>query len=328
MNWSRFSIILTVLLAFTPTMEAANVQNEGPDAGHLASTARAIEDNIDQVDGTIDGAGDVDLYWFYLPTANTVTIGLTSSDYDSNLILFNGLGQGLAGDDDGGGVPSSEISIALTKGIYFVACGENNMAAWDSPSSFAAKIYGNAFIDNDTGVLGSPTTETLYGVATAGGTATGTYSLTFDFFTGPPDGVRTDGRVGNKKNPVTHRIGDNVYNRNGRRQRLDISSSRRKIRSFTSIQNDSSFAGPIKYKLSGLPKRKVRFKAFLLDGGKTNITALMKTRDLFTFYGPGKAKVVLIDATRRKSPPLRVSIKNTATSGVYIDQARTTLNFF
>jgi hypothetical protein len=123
-----------------------------PDAGVTPATARVVPAGTTQIDGLIAAAGDYDLYKFAVSAPATFQIDMGNSAFDDALILFDGAGHGLAGNDDFIG-SDSRIIYDLPAGVYYLAAGVNNMAAFTA---------GNAsFITDDTGTLDTPTTAVL-----------------------------------------------------------------------------------------------------------------------------------------------------------------------
>ncbi len=153
-----------------------------------------------QVDGTLelsDRTG-ADLFAFGLATPATLTIQMISSDFDANLLLYNGLGQGLAGDDDDDSAcavapPNSLdscLTLALAAGNYFLAAGENNIGSFESEADFLASVTD--FMDNDFGILSAPTLEILGFAGFEGGLSDpdgGAYTLTFSEILVPEPGT-------------------------------------------------------------------------------------------------------------------------------------------
>jgi len=143
---------------------------ETTDAGRDMASAIVLPDGTTSINGQIvnTAISDVDLYKFSLSAMTTLTIRMLFPGEDANLILFNGLGQGLAGDDDDGsscadsaglGSLDSCLTLSLAAGDYFLGAGDNNMGAFENAADAAAGT--NDFIDNDFGILSVPTTETL-----------------------------------------------------------------------------------------------------------------------------------------------------------------------
>jgi hypothetical protein len=148
---------------------SATLITETIDAGNTMPTAMVLADGTTSISGTIGDTQDTDLFKFTLDVASTFTIEVLeiSTDLDMNLIVFNSLGQGLAGDDDDYnscspvtslGSLDSCLTLSLDAGDYFFAVGDNNMGAFESLLDFNNR---NDFIDNDSGILGSATSETL-----------------------------------------------------------------------------------------------------------------------------------------------------------------------
>lgn len=174
----RLSVALVFpLLLLTAAPSWAVIITETTDAGIDIPTAFIVPGGTTQINGTIGPAtafgSDVDLYRFGVATTGTFSIqtNRVSGTLDMNLILFNGLGQGLAGDDDdnSGGTPivplgtslDSLLTLTLTAGDYFIAVGDNNMAAFETVADYLVADGSIDFIGNDSEILPGPTTETL-----------------------------------------------------------------------------------------------------------------------------------------------------------------------
>ncbi len=124
----------------------ATIITETVDAGDRMDTAMVLGAGITQVNGMMHGNEDVDLYKFYVDTTQSYTIYLGNSQFgpdSDNLILFNGLGQGLEGDDAGGAGLDAQIIRMLTVGWYYIGAGPNNIAGFTDD--------GTKFIYNDQG---------------------------------------------------------------------------------------------------------------------------------------------------------------------------------
>lgn len=180
---------LMFLCTFSLGNASASIINEIGDAGHTMGTAQAVAWGTTQINGTIDDGQDTDLYRFSLVFDAMLTIEMLFPNEDANLLLFNGLGQGLAGDDDDNsdctsisvlGSLDSCLTLQLAAGDYFFGVGDNNMAAFASELDF---IDTDDFIDNDWGILNSPTFETLgrigpeFGPSASNGTGDYTVNL-------------------------------------------------------------------------------------------------------------------------------------------------------
>ena len=152
---------------------AAITYNEVGDAGQLLPTAQSVSNGTTQINGSLDSVGDVDLFAFSIATETTLTIdGLGdyfNASIDANLILFDGTGRGIEGDDDGGYGLESRMTVTLAAGDYLIAFGDNNIEALDSS--------GYQLISNDDGFVGL-TTGILGGWDAYGGD-TGAYQIAF-----------------------------------------------------------------------------------------------------------------------------------------------------
>lgn len=117
---------------------------ETADFGNTVTSAFTLPAGTTQVSGTVSNDNDGELLLFALAADQNVIFDLDFLTGDANLLLFNGAGNPLFGDDDGGAGFDSRISIFLRAGNYFIGVGENNFAGFDSGV--------NEIIDNDHGL--------------------------------------------------------------------------------------------------------------------------------------------------------------------------------
>ena len=178
MKLAACGLLVTLGLASAANASTYNII-ETTDAG--ATMATALQLVVDPsvgptvVNGWIEQADPfrANLYTFTLAQSEKLKITATSlidknhPDYiDTNLILFNASGQGIAANDDAfdDGTWDSQIKSTLAAGTYFVAVGPNNMAAFASEALFNAEMPddgNNFFLSNDDGYLSAPTSEIL-----------------------------------------------------------------------------------------------------------------------------------------------------------------------
>lgn len=169
----KYTAFLATALLLSAGVASATTYNEIGDAGQTVGTAQIVADGTTSISGTLSYPYDVDLYGFSLDATTSLVIdglGWAQSGIDSNLILFDGLGHGIEGDDDGGSSTlESRISITLAAGSYLIAFGDNNIGARNST--------GGTIIHNDSGYVGL-TSDTL-AYFDAYGNSTGTYTINF-----------------------------------------------------------------------------------------------------------------------------------------------------
>lgn len=181
---------------------AASVFNESTDAGRDIASALSVANGTTSISGRLANTSisDVDLYAFSLLADTRLTIQMLFPTGDANLLLFNGLGQGLAGDDDNnsscddsaglGGLDSC-LTMDLMAGTYYLGAGDNNMGAFENAADASAGV--NDFIDNDFGILASPTTEILGLIGAEFGDTDlndeGAYTITFSSAVNGPAAV-------------------------------------------------------------------------------------------------------------------------------------------
>lgn len=175
------SAIVLAGFALTATRSQAQTFVETQDTGNDIATAIVLPAGTTQVEGSLNS--DHDLWGFNVSSSQSVQILLGLSPFDDNLILFDSLGRGIAGNDDIGrgsaspginlpagiGGLDSEIVAFLDPGLYYIGVGRNNSSGIGS--------NGISFIDNDSGLLASPTIDVLDFVG--GSQGTGGYTLFF-----------------------------------------------------------------------------------------------------------------------------------------------------
>lgn len=159
----------------------AQVMVESPDAGNTLATALPIIPGTTQINGTVGAPAfdslsgrlenDVDMYKFTLDAGGIFTIQVNATvarEPDMNLLVFNAAGQFLAGDDDDDSdctniVPfvdswDSCLTLTLAAGTYYFAVGDKNIGAFETLAEFIDN-RANYFEDNDSEILGAPSTE-------------------------------------------------------------------------------------------------------------------------------------------------------------------------
>ena len=166
------TLIVAIFLTISAVDAAAQIFDEGSDASAELLSAKVVPAGTTQITGDLTNTvtnEDIDVYVIEIPSDGVFTIeakAVVVNDPDMNLIVFNSSRQGLAGDDDNDSSCSvltslnsfdSCLTLNLTAGTYFIAVGVNNIGAFESVADYEAGT--NDFIDNDFGILSSPTTE-------------------------------------------------------------------------------------------------------------------------------------------------------------------------
>lgn len=176
MNSRLFSVISTAALSLGVLAQAATISEVG-DAGQTVATVQNIGGNVDVIQGSINPLFDADLYRVFFNFTGTLTVRVFDTSgtfWDPNLLIFNGAGNPIAGDDDGNGTGpgllDSRLTISITPGFYYIAVGSNNTYAFDAGPN---TIMGNDDGFNPTNPLG--VLDSIGG----GNAGTGTYDLTF-----------------------------------------------------------------------------------------------------------------------------------------------------
>ena len=180
----NIAALAATLITFGSLAGSANAALfvETVDTGDTIASAIILGSGVTEVQGSLNN--DKDLWGFsILGSGRDVQITLGNSPFDDNLILFDSLGRGIAGNDDIGRASASpgidlpagisgldsEIFVFLNPGLYYIAVGQNNISGLNS--------IGQSFIDNDSGLFSTPTTEVLD--ALGGSNGTGVYTLRF-----------------------------------------------------------------------------------------------------------------------------------------------------
>lgn len=114
--------------------------NESDDAGDLPETAQATgtdnSQNLVAINGSL-GENDVDMFAIYIadPSQFRASTSTDTTDFDSQLWLFDANGNGIVHDDDSGGGSRSAISNANScipsAGLYYIAISRYNRDARD-----------------------------------------------------------------------------------------------------------------------------------------------------------------------------------------------------
>jgi hypothetical protein len=172
------------LTALTATALAQVDWTEQGDAGDLPETAQATGTDTNTPLSSISGAlaaDDVDMFAIYIadPNAFRAETNTTTTDFDSQLWLFDVNGNGIVHDDDSAGSLRSRITNANNcipgPGIYYIAISRYNRdprdcddnAIWTSVSN-ACAVAGRSRVASWTGSTSAGTYQiVLQGAFTA-----------------------------------------------------------------------------------------------------------------------------------------------------------------
>jgi uncharacterized Zn-binding protein involved in type VI secretion len=172
------------LTALTATALAQVDWTEQGDAGDLPETAQATGTDTNTPLSSISGAlaaDDVDMFAIYIadPSAFQAETNTTTTDFDSQLWLFDVNGNGIVHDDDSAGNYRSRITNANNcipgPGIYYIAISSynrdprdcNDIAIWTSASN-ACAVAGRSRVASWTGSTSAGTYQiVLQGAFTA-----------------------------------------------------------------------------------------------------------------------------------------------------------------
>ena len=183
MNIKMLKMAVAGLVLSVSGFANAALITEATDAGETMETAFNLTGGVTSISGSI--SNDVDVFRFSLASNTIFTISAISSDFDMNLLVFNGLGQGIAGNDDlnrdgGCGIGlfgfDSCLTLSLSAGDFFFAIGDNNVYAYDA--------LDNLIMHNDSGILASPTATSFAYFEHS--TGAGSYTVNFSTATSSP----------------------------------------------------------------------------------------------------------------------------------------------
>jgi hypothetical protein len=186
MNIKMLKVAVVGLVLSVSGFANAVLITEATDAGETMATAFNLTGGVTSINGTI--SNDVDVFRFSLASNTVFTISAITSNFDMNLLIFNGLGQGIAGNDDlnrdggcgiGLGSLDSCLTLSLSAGDFFFAIGDNNTGAYDA--------LGSQIMHNDSGILASPTAASF--ASFYHGSRSGSYTVNFSTATSSPDPV-------------------------------------------------------------------------------------------------------------------------------------------
>ncbi len=169
---------------------------EAGDTGDLAGTAQAIGAADDISGGLTAGSDDVDLYSF-IWGGGVLSIDTDGSSFDTQLHLFDALGNGIAENDDGSGLGLlSAISLDLAAGTYLLGITDFNNDAVDAGGN---PIFGfsNTFDDLAGNFIQGPEGNgPLAGWDGGNFGGSGEYVINFSATTSaPPTGVAEPGTL-------------------------------------------------------------------------------------------------------------------------------------
>jgi hypothetical protein len=173
------------LTALTATALAQVDWSEQGDAGDLPETAQATGTDtntpLSSISGALD-ANDVDMFAIYIadPSAFRAETNTTTTNFDSQLWLFDVNGNGIVHDDDSAGSLRSRITNANNcipgPGTYYIAISRYNRDALDCDDNAIWTSAANACAVAGRSRVGSWT----------GGTSAGTYQIVLQgAFTAP-----------------------------------------------------------------------------------------------------------------------------------------------
>lgn len=162
-NWFLAPVLALGMLASTASMAALHI--ESGDAGDTLATAQVLAGGTNVITGNL--SNDSDLFQFYWGGgAFYVNTGGSSSDFDTQLFLFNASGAGVWANDDGLPNLGSYIEdAALAAGTYYLAISGYNR---DPVSASGVMFQSSPFAAQYGPLFGSETLQSWSQSGTGG----------------------------------------------------------------------------------------------------------------------------------------------------------------
>lgn len=219
---------------------------------------------------------DVDVFGFGVTDVVTLTISARSPDLDVNLLLLDEGFLGIWGDDDSGGGPGmgtdSQITVKLFPGMYYLAVGVDNIAAY---AAGATKVDQQVW-NNDSGELADP--ETTIPVQFVGtmdespmATTGQSYEVTINL---PTDAAGLDLSIGQG---FQKQVGVGIVNDNAAGQ--TINSLQKKAKAARLILRNNGARRNAGMRVAGADDSEFRFTVTEIDGSDRmrNVTGAVRT---------------------------------------------------
>lgn len=235
------------------------------DAGFTRSAAeQVINRGVFEITGSFLDPADCDVYCFAVDSEQDVDIEIITG-FDTCLLLFDGEGRGLEGDDDDGSLTDARITRTLSRGLYYMAVSRHGgvgLQAYENAADLEA--FSNPILDDDYGAV-AVTAESFYGVANELSPVGPEDPYTIRFFAGvTSEGAAPNANGGLKKSIPSHR------------KRFRGSTSKKTLKEYFSMANGTE-PGPIRNQIKLPPRSKFRGKVFSLTGGRSNVTARLRS---------------------------------------------------
>ena len=279
---------------------------ESTDAGVTEATAITLPPGTTQINGTLKAGTlgpfsgdpvDVDVYCFTIgETVPLPSIQVTGAFNTNILILREGF-FGVEGNDGAGN--DSMVSALLPAGTYYIAIGQDNIAAFP----FGATMVGDQTWDNDTGQVPGP--EQMVPIAFIGAreanpddTTGQAYTVTLGLGGVSVAVTGIDQSAGRKLNNLK---GIGITNNTGREQTAKIRGSKGR---FTVLMNNTGATRNTKTTLKGKASR-LDFKAIAMGASRKNVTAKLKAKGYNQTVASGDTVAYKILVKKGQAPKLK-----------------------
>jgi len=136
------AFMVSTLCLTATAMATTYTESTSTDAGQYLTTSQSLPDGTDKINGTLNSASDVDMFGFGW-AGGAFYVNSVGTTWDSQLFLFNSLGQGILANDDGiasAGPAYLQLS-SLSAGTYYLAISAFNVDPYYSASGIMFDSY-------------------------------------------------------------------------------------------------------------------------------------------------------------------------------------------
>ena len=295
-----------IALSLTATsLTQADTFVESTDAGITEAGAVTLPPNTTQINGTLKAGTlgpfsgdpvDVDVYCFTISESVPLPSIQVTGAFNTNILILREGFFGVEGNDGAGN--DSQVSALLTAGTYYIAIGQENIAAFP----FAATIVGDETWDNDTGQVPGP--ERIVPIQFIGArqanptdTTGQAYTVTLGLGGVPVSITGIDQGAGKR---LKNLKGIGIANSSGREQIAKIRGSGR----FNILMKNSGANRSIRTTVKRNVSR-LDFKVIAIGKGRKNITAKLRARGFKRTVASGDSITYKVSVNKGQAPSLR-----------------------
>jgi len=174
-----WAVSIAILLTSLTSTTNANTFAEFGDAGDTLGTEQSVGAGIDEIVGMIDSP-TADLFDLYQVSFDSGTTLEVASNFDSELLVLDLAGFGVASDDDSGS--GLDALVNLPAGSYLIGLGTNSTGYLDGTNELVL------FNNNSTSIGDVTNFGPLTGSSDLGfGAQSGSYTISFTSATTVPE---------------------------------------------------------------------------------------------------------------------------------------------